>query len=96
MTIEEYAQQMLSCTDPDEVVRIWNEYGKSHTEEQVIVLHKKSGVADKLLWAIKHPDMDWTPNTEQHGCGCVYGKHRCTDRKDGWQKDKDWNYSDFA
>lgn len=64
MTIEEYAQQMLSCTDPDEVVRIWNEYGKSHTEEQVIVLHKKSGVADKLLWAVRHDDVS---------------KHHCTD-----------------
>ena len=54
MTIEEYAQQMLSCTDPDEVVRIWNEYGKSRTEEQVVALHKKSGVAQKLLWAMTH------------------------------------------
>jgi hypothetical protein len=57
MTIEEYAQQMLSCTDPNEVVRIWNEYGKSRTEEQVVALHKKSGVSDKLLWAVRNDDV---------------------------------------
>jgi len=51
--IEECARLILSCTDPGEVVRIWNEYGKSRTEEQVVALHKKSGVADKLLWALK-------------------------------------------
>jgi hypothetical protein len=55
--LEKYARQILSCTDPNEVVRIWNEYGKSHTEEQVIALHKKSGVADRLLWAVRNDDV---------------------------------------
>ena len=90
--LEEYARLILSCTDPNEVVRIWNEYGKNRTEEQVVALHKKSGVSDKLLWALRHDDVF----TRQGGCGCEYGKHRCTDRKDGWQKDKDWdNYPDY-
>ena len=55
--IQEYTRRMLSCTDPDEVVRIWNEYGRSHTEEQVVALHKISGVADKLLWAVRNDDV---------------------------------------
>jgi hypothetical protein len=88
--IEEYAQEILSCTDPKKVMRLFSQYAKDFPDERTIALHKK--VAKKLVWAIKHPDMVWAPNTEQHGCGCVYGKHRCTDRKDGWQKDKDWDF----
>ena len=78
--IEEYARLILSCTDPKEVMRLFSQYAKDSPDERTIALHKTSGVADKLVWAIKHPDM----------------KHRCTDRKDGWQKDKDWdNYPDY-
>jgi hypothetical protein len=85
--LEECARLILSCTDPKKVMRLFSQYAKNFPDERTIALHKK--VANKLVWAIKHPDMVWAPNTEQHGCGCVYGKHRCTDRKNGWQKDKD-------
>ena len=88
--LEECARLILSCTDPKKVMRLFSQYAKDFPDERTIALHKK--VAKKLVWAIKHPDMVWAPNTEQHGCGCVYGKHRCTDRKDGWQKDKDWDF----
>ncbi len=93
---EECARLILSCTDPNEVMRLFSQYAKDFPDERTIALHKTSGVADKMVWAIKHPDMDWTRITKQSGCGCEYGKHRCTDRKDGWQKDKDWdNYPDY-
>ena len=50
--IEEYAQQIISCTDPNEVMRLFGQCANDFPVEQTIALHKTSGVADKLVWAI--------------------------------------------
>ena len=55
MTIEKYAEEMLSCTVPDRVVQLWKDFGTCYPEaEQVATLHQMPGVSKKLLWAIRH------------------------------------------
>ena len=55
VTIEEYAEEMISCTVPDRVVQLWKDFGTCYPEaEQVATLHQMPGVSKKLLWAIKH------------------------------------------
>ena len=55
VTIEEYAEEMLSCAVPDRVVQLWKDFGTCYPEaEQVVTLHQMPGVSKKLLWALKH------------------------------------------
>jgi len=55
MTIEEYAQQILSCIEPGRVVQLWKDFGTCYPEaEQAATLHQMPGVSEKLLWAIRH------------------------------------------
>jgi len=55
MTIKEYAQQIISCSDPDGVVQLWKDFRTCYPEEeQVATLHQMPSIAVKLLWALKH------------------------------------------
>ena len=53
MTSEEYAEQILSCEDPDQVVKLWLRF-QEQGEEQVIALYRTPGISDKLLWGLKN------------------------------------------
>ena len=55
MTIKEYAQQIITCADPDRVVQLWKDFGTCYPEDaQVTTLHQMPGISEKLLWALKH------------------------------------------
>jgi hypothetical protein len=49
VSLEKYAEQMLSCQDPDKIVRTW--YGLFLTNEEAAALHQMPGVSEKLRWA---------------------------------------------
>lgn len=56
-TSQEYAEQILSCEDPDQVVKLWLHFQdtvRKQGEEQVIALYRTPGISDKLLWGLKN------------------------------------------
>jgi hypothetical protein len=72
VTIEEYAEEMLSCTVPDRVVQLWKDFGTYSEAEQVVTLHQMPGISEKLLWAIRHHYQHCTACgrvTEHDDCG---------------------------
>ena len=76
VTIEEYMRQILSCDDPNKVFQLLGECSRKY-EDALIAYHTEE-FTTKILWAANHPD---TITKQDHGCGCEYGKHRCTDKR---------------
>jgi hypothetical protein len=76
VTIEEYMGQMLSCDDPNKVLQLLGECSRKYEKE--FILHHTEELATKIVWAANHPN---AITKQDHGCGCVYGKHRCTDKR---------------
>ena len=76
VTIEEYMRQILSCDDPSKVLQLLGECSRKY-EDALIAYHTEE-FTTKIVWAANHPD---AITKQDHGCGCEYGKHRCTDKR---------------